>query len=145
MRTRPIQCLALVLCMGLPGIVAYAGTPDMSAPSKAARGDQRRKTVTHKRTRGQKAMSAGRVRQIQAALIRERYLTGRANGVWDQRSRRAMASFQSDNGWQSRVVPDSRALMKLGLGPAYVGLINPDTAVISFVTAPAAPTSARQP
>jgi hypothetical protein len=27
--------------------------------------------------------------------------------------------YQADNGWQSKVVPDSRALIKLGLGPNY--------------------------
>ncbi len=78
-------------------------------------------------------MDARRVRQIQTALIREKYLKGRANGVWDERSKEAMARFQSDNRWQHKVVPDSRALIKLGLGPAYTGLINPETALIGFI------------
>jgi hypothetical protein len=30
-----------------------------------------------------------------------------------------MERYQSDNGWQSKVTPDSRALIKLGLGPKY--------------------------
>ena len=29
------------------------------------------------------------------------------------------ASTDPDNGWQTKVVPDSRALIKLGLGPNY--------------------------
>jgi hypothetical protein len=30
-----------------------------------------------------------------------------------------MVKYQNDNGWQSKVTPDSRALIKLGLGPDY--------------------------
>ncbi len=87
-------------------------------------------------------MDARRVRQIQTALIREKYLKGRPNGLWDERSKQAMARFQSDNRWQCRVVPDSRALIKLGLGPAYTGLMNPDTALISFIPHPETQASA---
>ena len=83
--------------------------------------------------RGQHAMHPERVREIQAALIREHYLEGRANGVWDQRSKNAMARFQSDHRWQSKVLPDSRALIRLGLGPDHAGLMNPETAAINFI------------
>jgi hypothetical protein len=31
-----------------------------------------------------------------------------------------MQKVQSDNGWQTRITPDSRALIKLGLGPQAV-------------------------
>src|SRR5579864_8140579 len=68
---------------------------------------------------GQQAMQPERVRAIQEALIREHYLTGEATGVWDARSKEAMARYQADHGWQSKVTPDSRALIKLGLGPNY--------------------------
>lgn len=30
-----------------------------------------------------------------------------------------MARYQADHGWQSKVTPDSRALIKLGLGPSH--------------------------
>ena len=30
-----------------------------------------------------------------------------------------MVRYQADNGWQTKVAPDSRALIKLGLGPNY--------------------------
>ena len=30
-----------------------------------------------------------------------------------------MTKYQADNGWQTKVIPDSRALIKLGLGPNY--------------------------
>ena len=28
-----------------------------------------------------------------------------------------MQKLQADNGWQTKMIPDSRALIKLGLGP----------------------------
>ncbi len=68
---------------------------------------------------GQQKIDAARATQIQQALIREKYLDGAANGVWDARSEAAMSRYQTDNGWQSKVTPDSRALIKLGLGPDH--------------------------
>jgi hypothetical protein len=52
-----------------------------------------------------------------------------------------MVKYQGDNGWQTKEVPDSRALIKLGLGPNYSSenLLNLPPASPS---APAAPTSA---
>jgi hypothetical protein len=41
-----------------------------------------------------------------------------------------MEKFQADNGWQTKKVPDSRAIIKLGLGPDRADLINPDTAFV---------------
>ena len=78
-------------------------------------------------------MHASRVREIQAALIRAKYLDGQPDGVWGQRSKEAMQRYQQDNGWQTKIVPDSRALIKLGLGPDHANLINPDTAAISSI------------
>lgn len=68
---------------------------------------------------GQQGMQADRVRSIQEALIREKYLAGEPTGVWDTRTQEAMGHYQTANGWQSKVTPDSRALIKLGLGPNY--------------------------
>lgn len=72
-------------------------------------------------------MEASRVREIQEALIRENYLDGVPDGVWGTTSQQAMARFQADNGWQSKVTPDSRALIKLGLGPDRTSVINPES------------------
>ena len=36
----------------------------------------------------------------------------------------AMQKFQADQGWQTKLMPDSRALKKLGLGPDYSTAIN---------------------
>lgn len=85
-------------------------------------------------------MHSDRARQVQAALIREHYLTGEPTGVWDQKSHNAMVRFQADNGWQTKVVPDSRALIKLGLGPSNDHLLNPESAM----TSPLRPTSSER-
>lgn len=83
-----------------------------------------------RRVRGQAAIDTNRARQIQAALIRENYLDGQPTGTWDARTKAAMVKFQADNGWQTKKVPDSRAIIKLGLGPDRADLINPDTAFV---------------
>jgi peptidoglycan hydrolase-like protein with peptidoglycan-binding domain len=77
-------------------------------------------------------MTSDRTRAIQAALIRERYLDGDANGIWDSRTQEACRKFQAANGWQAKVTPDSRALIKLGLGPDHSELLNPETAQTSI-------------
>lgn len=84
------------------------------------------------KSHGQQAMTSDRTRLIQAALIRERYLDGDANGVWDSRTQEACRKYQAANGWQAKVTPDSRALIKLGLGPDHSELLNPETAQTSM-------------
>jgi len=74
--------------------------------------------------RGQQAIDAERVTQIQTALISAHYLTGEATGKWDDATIAAMQKFQADQGWQTKLTPDSRALVKLGLGPDYSNAIN---------------------
>jgi peptidoglycan hydrolase-like protein with peptidoglycan-binding domain len=73
---------------------------------------------------GQQAIDPERVTEIQQALIRERYLNGQANGEWDSATVAAMQKYQADQGWQTKLTPDSRALKKLGLGPDYSKAIN---------------------
>lgn len=74
--------------------------------------------------RGQQAIQPERVEQIQHALIQAHYLSGEANGKWDQTTVAAMQKYQADNGWQTKIMPDSRALVKLGLGEDYSDAIN---------------------
>ncbi len=83
-----------------------------------------RHRTTHSRVRGQQAIEPERVTQIQQALIREHYLTGETNGKWDATTQAAMQKYQADNGWQTKLMPDSRAIKKLGLGPDYSTAIN---------------------
>jgi peptidoglycan hydrolase-like protein with peptidoglycan-binding domain len=76
------------------------------------------------RSHGQQAIDPNRVTEIQQALIREHYLTGEASGNWDETTKEAMQKYQADQGWQTKLMPDSRALKKLGLGPDYSSAIN---------------------
>lgn len=89
------------------------------------------------RQRGQRGIQEDRARAIQAALIREKYLDGEPTGVWDQRTKDAMARYQGDHGWQTKMLPDSRALIQLGLGPNHDNLINPETAATAMPSAEA--------
>jgi len=73
---------------------------------------------------GQQAIDSERVTAIQQALIRQHYLTGEPSSKWDSDTQAAMLKFQADQGWQTKITPDSRALIKLGLGPDHSGAIN---------------------
>ncbi len=98
--------------------------------------------ITHKaaakshRLHGQQSIEPGRVMEIQQALVRQHYLAIEPNGKWDATTEAAMQKYQADNGWQTKLMPDSRAIVKLGLGPDYSNAINAKNS--SFV----APTSA---
>ena len=84
-----------------------------------------------KKIRGQQSIDSDRAREIQTALIREHYLDGEPSGNFDERTKSALQKFQQDNGWQTKVIPDSRALIKLGLGPSKDGLLNPESAAMA--------------
>jgi hypothetical protein len=75
------------------------------------------KSAHGKSTMARAPMGTERATQIQTALIKSGYLSGEPTGTWDAQSMAAMQKLQSDNGWQTKIVPDSRALIKLGLGP----------------------------
>lgn len=87
------------------------------------KGHARRKAVSH-RLHGQQSIEPERATEIQQALIREHYLNGEPSGKWDSETQAAMLKFQADNGWQTKLAPDSRALIKLGLGPSHTGAVN---------------------
>jgi peptidoglycan hydrolase-like protein with peptidoglycan-binding domain len=139
--------LVITGCIGLLlGLPAWAKTAKRStrhssssskSTSTATAGKKHRagtKKVNSKkqawRTR-QAAIDNTRVREIQGALIRSHYMDGQPTGAWDARTKSAMEKFQADNGWQTKKVPDSRALIKLGLGPDRANLINPETAFVA--------------
>ena len=96
--------------------------------SRHTKGKRSKKTASGRR-RGQQKIDGQRAREIQEALIREHYLDGKASGIWDDTSQKAMERYQADNGWQSKTVPDARALIKLGLGPDHEHLLNPESAM----------------
>jgi hypothetical protein len=115
---------------------AKKATATHAASSKSKK--SKKKTSASSRRRGQKKIDPARAREIQESLIREHYMGGKASGVWDDASQKAMEKYQADNGWQSKTVPDSRALIKLGLGPDHEHLLNPESAM---TTAPARATT----
>lgn len=81
---------------------------------------------------GQQAIDEARTLEIQQALIREHYLDGEATGEWDQATRDALTRLQNDNHWQTKIIPDARALIKLGLGPSQQNLLNPESAAVAM-------------
>src|SRR5208282_4623694 len=94
-----------------------------------------------RRARGQQAIDSDRVTQIQQALIREHYLTGEPNGDWDSTTVAAMQKYQADHGWQTKLMPDGRALKSLGLGPDYSTALNASGANFTPPAAAAEPAS----
>ncbi len=115
---------AFVLSAALVSPTAFASRVHR-APTSGQTAHKSRKLV-HKspHVRGQQAIAPERVTEIQQALIREHYLNGDATGKWDASTIAAMQKFQADQGWQTKLTPDSRALKKLGLGPDYSNAIN---------------------
>ena len=114
--------IGVVLAAGMAVVPVQAATA-----KKAASGHKHTKhAAAAKVTRlhGQQAIAPERATAIQAALIREHYLTGEPTGKWDSETQAALVKFQADQGWQTRITPDSRALIKLGLGPDHSNAIN---------------------
>jgi peptidoglycan hydrolase-like protein with peptidoglycan-binding domain len=124
------RVLTIVVLASLVSSVAFAGTKQVSSKKHKAASHKKVKKSSWK-NRGQKQIADDRTREIQTALVREGYLDGEPNGVMDERTKSALAKLQADNGWQTKIVPDSRALIKLGLGPDHTNLINPDTAAMT--------------
>jgi len=114
----------------------------VAAHSNKSKHPSSRKTGKRKKTtvRGQQKIDPERAQEIQEALIREHYLSGEAAGTWNQASEDAMRRYQADHGWQSKTVPDSRALISLGLGPSHDHLLNPESAMTTGPSAPRAST-----
>jgi peptidoglycan hydrolase-like protein with peptidoglycan-binding domain len=133
-RKLPILAAGLLLAASM----ALATTPPKKHSSKSKthttgklhRTSHRSGKKTRK-PRGQQAIDQDRARDIQEALVREHYLTGEPSGKWDAATQQAMRKYQADQGWQTKVVPDSRALIRLGLGPNHDHLLNPESAMVS--------------
>lgn len=107
-------CQVLLLGALLSAAPAFATRTHRAATS----GHPHHKILHRKHTvQGQRGIDPERATEIQNALIREHYLPGPASGEWDASTEAAMQKYQSDHGWQTKLTPDSRALIKLGLGP----------------------------
>lgn len=118
--------LALVLSAVLLASPAFATRTHRTTSSAHVRSSHKAAPKSRK-VHGQQAIEPARVTEIQQALIREHYLTTEADGRWDAGTEAAMQKYQADQGWQTKLMPDSRALKKLGLGPDYSSAINAKT------------------
>lgn len=125
--------LALLTGVALLPTLAQAHSRSRVAPKPKAGTIQ---SSSHRRTskrhgawkrHGQQAIDEQRAREIQAALIQQKYLDGEPTGKWDQHTKEAMTRFQADHGWQTKVTPDARALIVLGLGPKHENVLNPES------------------
>jgi peptidoglycan hydrolase-like protein with peptidoglycan-binding domain len=125
--------LAVALFVALAASPLFAATAHPAPASKTAKHHAHKKATP--KLRGQQAIDPARVMEIQQALIREHYLPGPANG---KSTKAAMQKYQADQGWQTKLMPDSRALKKLGLGPDYSNAINAKNS--SFAPPPPAST-----
>jgi Putative peptidoglycan binding domain len=115
--------LAIALSTALIALPAFATRTHRTAASGHSRTTHKAVPKSH-RLHGQQSIEPARVTEIQQALIREHYLTADANGRWDTTTEAAMQKYQADQGWQTKLMPDSRAIKKLGLGPDYSNAIN---------------------
>jgi hypothetical protein len=110
---RTLLSSALVLSATLP---CAAFTHARRGPTSPKLFHRRPKAAT--KPAAQRGIDDTRATQIQNSLIKSGYLTGEASGHWDAGTEAAMQKLQADNGWQTKLIPDSRAIIKLGLGPA---------------------------
>jgi Putative peptidoglycan binding domain len=147
-RTAVLACLCGLVCFSVMSASETTTSATTTKKAAATSSHSSSKSSTHKKTRsktkgksaksrGQKAIESERAQAIQEALIREHYMQGEPSGKWDDATEAALRRYQAAQGWQSKSVPDSRALIKLGLGPNHDHLLNPETAMTTSPTADA--------
>jgi hypothetical protein len=123
----------MVLILSLATLPAFATRTHRASNAGHSRASLKhiisRHSLRHARKpaviKGQRQIDPARATQIQEALIHENYLTGTPSGQWDADTETAMQKFQADHGWQTKLTPDSRALIKLGLGPNQDSQVGP--------------------
>ena len=104
---------SMLLLLAVPG---FGYTHTRRGPT-AQRGYARRASHPAAHSLGQRSIDDTRATQIQTALAGAGYLQSEPTGHWDSTTESAMQRYQAANGWQTKLIPDSRAIIKLGLGP----------------------------
>jgi Putative peptidoglycan binding domain len=104
-------------------ILVLIASNSFAATSQARKGSHKSSAVHRVGHRlrhpiGQRGIDPQRATEIQDALIKANYLNGTPSGKWDAETETAMQKYQADHGWQTKLTPDSRALIALGLGPS---------------------------
>ena len=114
--TRILFSSALLLATALPSLAYTHARRGPTSPNLFKKRSSRAvRSSSH--PAGPRAIDSERATQIQAALIKNGYLTGTPSGHWDAESEGAMQRLQGAQGWQTKLTPDARALIMLGLGP----------------------------
>jgi len=117
---RPFRAGQALLLLATLAITPAFGSRTHRAPTSGhSRVTSSRKGKKVARIHGQRTIDSNRAVEIQNALIRQKYLKGDPSGQWDAQTQVAMRQYQSDHGWQTKLTPDSRALISLGLGPNH--------------------------
>jgi hypothetical protein len=118
MRLRHYSVIMLALLMAMPA-VGHATRVRRGPTSPRSHNNSKNSKGKKKGTlAGHRSIDPARATQIQTALVKAGYMTGTPSGQWDSQTAAAMQKMQSDNGWQTKITPDARALIKLGLGPS---------------------------
>ena len=121
MRLKFALCSALFLGSFVPALasnhIRRGPTAPRTAKAHSSRASYKPASASRVGATTHVTMDPARATEIQTALIKNGYLTGEPTGAWDANTQAAMAKLQSDNGWPTKIVPDSRAIIKLGLGP----------------------------
>jgi peptidoglycan hydrolase-like protein with peptidoglycan-binding domain len=126
------QALVLISALAItPAFASRTHRAPTSGHSKTSTSRKHKGKAT--KIHGQRVIDSSRATEIQNALIKQKYLNGSATGQWDASTQEAMRQFQADHGWQTKLTPDSRALISLGLGPAHT---ETPAAVTRTATAP---------
>ena len=125
---RTFLTLSIAVALAVPAVAAATRTRRTRGSAKSLS-----KHISKPLDR-QRTIDDDRAAEIQAALIRAGYLSGSPSGHWDPESIAAMTKVQADNGWQTKLVPDSRALIKLGLGPTGTATLAGDSSASIAVT-----------
>ena len=116
MRQSKRTSLAVALLLTVTSASAFATTHARRGPTSPTLLKKRQLRPLFKAPKP-RAIDEHRATQIQQALVRKGYLTGAPTGHWDTATEAAIQKLQADNGWQTKIIPDSRAIIKLGLGP----------------------------
>lgn len=151
MRLPLIAATLAFACVFSAGVAApKAGASQASSSSSSSTSSPASKPVTHKKKHHasrhqpvQKAPTADRISEIQAALARGGYYQGDPSGKMDSNTVGALQKFQSANGIDSTGKLDAPTLQKLGLGSDTAGISAPKPVVppACCSTAPTPPSS----
>ena len=118
-----------ILCSALLLVTATVPALSMSRSHRSPTSPRSHsKSSSAKKSSGQRSIDDERATQIQQALVKSGYMT-EPSGHWDSATESAMQKYQSDNGWQTKLMPDSRAIIKLGLGPSQPNSSSVNTAL----------------